>query len=539
MEQDGNFKINSVYLENIVPLEKGNKPFAIKICKNFVENEEILKEFVKSLREVKFSIKNNDLYCLKQTVDLTEIPNKENKPIIKNFVKFIKEDVKEYIKKVTGFELTDKVTLTGSSYKKGDYLLPHNDQISNRKVAFILYLNDKDKTIEGGKLNLFDVDENEFPMNIVYTETPEFNKLSFFEVSNKSWHEVEEILNDDVERLSVNGWFHVKEDNNIVRKDISDPIKEIVKEDFDLSLFLSSRMLDDKYMTVIKKRFEENSYVALSDFLKKDVLDSINKELKQIKFKREGPWHKKNIMVFDESHLPEESTLKKFLICSQSDTFMKYFSYITGLHFIDIPGAVTSYDGIEEDEDKNNVEDSVPVKKPKLDVAEESVSSTETKKEEITMSHKLYRISKKCYICGDDQVAEKAIQHGWSLDVKFFFTDTEWDNKKFGGYTSYITPYNEEEIFRIEPVSNVCFLVFKEPNCFDITKYVQNCCGDNYMNCLNVSYMGLNNDCEGEEECFDEEIYLDEELEDEENIENQPHSHESASNAHEDTDNDE
>ncbi|CEF68207.1 Prolyl 3-hydroxylase OGFOD1 [Strongyloides ratti] len=515
MDKNEYFKINDIYLKDTFTLEKENKPFPVKILKNFVENEEALKELKKALKE---------------TLDLSELPENEDKQIIKSFVQFIKEDVKEYIKKVTGFELTDKVTLTGSSYKQGNYLLPHNDQISNRKVAFILYLNDKDKKIEGGKLNLFDVDENEFPLNVVY-------------ISNKSWHEVEEILNSNVERLSINGWFHVKDDIDIVRKDIPDPIKEIIKEDFDLSLFLSNRMLDDKYMTVIKKRFEEDSYVALADFLKSDVLENINKELKKVKFKQEGPWHKKNIMVIDDDSLEEDSILKKFLICSQSDTFMKYFSYITGLHFVDIPGAVTSYNGIESKEETDDVEESGPSKKAKLDIPVEDVTTTNEKDGEITMCHKFYRISKKCYICGDDQVAEKASKNGWSLDIKFFFTDTEWNNKEFGGYTSYITPYNEKEIFRIEPFSNVCFIVFKEPKCFDITKYVKHCCGDNYMNCLSITYMGLNNDVDEEEEYLDEEtgegIYLDEEF-DEENCEEEQHQvSENIHSPHEETDEDE
>uniref|UniRef100_A0A0K0EDM9 P4Hc domain-containing protein n=1 Tax=Strongyloides stercoralis TaxID=6248 RepID=A0A0K0EDM9_STRER len=522
MSKNEEFKINNIYLKNICSFDKENKPFPVKICKNFIENEEILNELVKELKKLKFSFKNNDLYCLKQTVDLGELPENENKLIIRKFVKFIKEDVKEFIKNVTGFELTDKVTLTGSSYKQGNYLLPHNDQISNRKVAFILYLNDKDKKIEGGKLNLYDVDENEFPLNVVYSEEPEFNKLSFFEVSNRSWHEVEEILNNDVERLSINGWFHVKDDADIIRKDISEPIKEIIKKDFDLSSFLSDKMLDDKYMTVIKKRFEEDSYVALTDFLKADVLKKINEELKKVHFKNEGPWHKKNIMITDDGTIEEESILNKFLTCSQSDTLMKYFSYITGLHFVDIPGVVASFDNVESKDEKDVNEESIPLKKARLSTVEENICENE-KDKEITMTHKFYRISKKCYICGDDQIAEKSSKNGWSLDIKFYFTDTEWDSKNFGGYTSYITPYTEKEILRVEPMNNVCFIVFKEPSCFDITKYVKNCCGNNYMNCLSITYMGINNELDEEDlnDEVDEEVSFDEESEEDINEEDE------------------
>uniref|UniRef100_A0A0N4ZFX5 uS12 prolyl 3-hydroxylase n=1 Tax=Parastrongyloides trichosuri TaxID=131310 RepID=A0A0N4ZFX5_PARTI len=517
------FKINDKYLNNQDKLNKDDKPFLVCVCDNFIEKEESLEELTNDLMKIKFSTKCNDLYSLYQTKDLGELSESQTTPIIKEFVNFMKTDVKEYLKNVTGFNLTDKVTLTGSRYQKGNYLLPHNDQISNRKVAFIIYLNKKDKDIEGGELNIYNVDEKDFPKDIILSEKPIFNRFNFFEVSNKSWHEVSEILSEDVERISINGWFHVEEDCNIQRHDMEENITEIIKEDFDLSLFLDTKMLDDKYMSVIKKRFEEDSYVALANFLRADILEKINEELKNVQFKEQGPWHKRRIMKFEEKDLPEDSTLKKFLICSRSDTFMKYFSFVTGLHFVDIPGAVTSYDGTEE----NDYEPG-PSKKQKLETEEPKVEE-----EGIKMNHELYRLTKRTYICGDDQIAEKSDKSGWSLDVKFFFTDTKWSTT-YDGYTSYIRPFCRSEILRLEPSNNVCFLVFKEPTCFDITKYVLSECGDNYMNCLNISYMGIKNDEEDgdflDEEEIEDEMGLDEESPEEDEVISK------SGNVHDDTD---
>jgi len=39
---------------------------------------------------------------------------------------------------------------------------------------------------------------------------PRFNSLLFFEVSDRSFHQVAEVLSESKCRLSINGWFHGK-----------------------------------------------------------------------------------------------------------------------------------------------------------------------------------------------------------------------------------------------------------------------------------------------------------------------------------------
>ena len=42
---------------------------------------------------------------------------------------------------------------------------------------------------------------------LVKSIIPEYNSLIMFEVSDKSWHQVGEVL-EDIQRLTVTGWYH-------------------------------------------------------------------------------------------------------------------------------------------------------------------------------------------------------------------------------------------------------------------------------------------------------------------------------------------
>ena len=48
------------------------------------------------------------------------------------------------------------------------------------------------------------------PTDIAKSIKPKFNSLTFFEVSDRSFHQVAEVLSQTKSRLSINGWFHGK-----------------------------------------------------------------------------------------------------------------------------------------------------------------------------------------------------------------------------------------------------------------------------------------------------------------------------------------
>ena len=58
----------------------------------------------------------------------------------------------------------------------------------------------------GGALHIYEANETG-KSELVKTIIPEYNSLIMFEVSDKSWHQVGEIL-EDIQRLTVTGWYH-------------------------------------------------------------------------------------------------------------------------------------------------------------------------------------------------------------------------------------------------------------------------------------------------------------------------------------------
>ena len=121
-------------------------------------------------------------------------------------------------------------------HTKGCHLLCHDDVIGTRKISFIIYLTEvgwgRD---DGGCLELYDAvqeagedDNNEKQSSSSNTSStshrhvptalptktilPNFNTMAYFVVKpGVSFHSVKEVFNVDKPRLSIQGWYHAKE----------------------------------------------------------------------------------------------------------------------------------------------------------------------------------------------------------------------------------------------------------------------------------------------------------------------------------------
>ena len=51
-------------------------------------------------------------------------------------------------------------------------------------------------------------DDTKSPVNIIKKIFPNKNQLTLFEVTEKSFHEVGEIISEDKLRVSISGWFY-------------------------------------------------------------------------------------------------------------------------------------------------------------------------------------------------------------------------------------------------------------------------------------------------------------------------------------------
>jgi len=190
--------INKKYTNAQIKLKA--KPFPHILLTNFF-NEKKLIEVKKELLKETFYDKESDLFFFKETNDLKSSKN----PVIKEWFSFFNsKEFKERIGKITGTKLK-KIDAAGMQYPETGYLLPHDDRVSTRKVAYVVYLSEQSKE-DGGMLEFFETKNNR-PMRVAKRFAPKFNSLMLFLVSKKSYHQVSEQVKHE-QRITIGGWFH-------------------------------------------------------------------------------------------------------------------------------------------------------------------------------------------------------------------------------------------------------------------------------------------------------------------------------------------
>ena len=177
-----------------------NKPFPHLELKNFFNKEKLLK-VMESLSKEEFYIKNSDLFTFFQTYDFKSTKNK----IIKEFHDFLNSsEFKNYISKITNRQLQLEIDCFGTIYQDTNYLLPHDDRLDTRQIAYVIYFSNLNK-FDGGSLDFYST-RNGQPSTLSKSLIPKFNTFAFFEVSPKSFHQVSEVTSVK-QRISITGWF--------------------------------------------------------------------------------------------------------------------------------------------------------------------------------------------------------------------------------------------------------------------------------------------------------------------------------------------
>jgi len=179
-----------------------NNPFAHVVLENFF-NENKIAELLQELTKEEFLEKESDLFKFMQTHDFATSASKE----LQEFRRFLCSDAfVSYMEAVTQTKLkTGAIDIAGSLYQNTDYLLPHDDQLESRKIAFMIYLSSLEAR-DGGKLILYRT-KGKIPREEEKAIIPQFNTFVFFKVSEKSFHEVEEVIINK-QRITIGGWFH-------------------------------------------------------------------------------------------------------------------------------------------------------------------------------------------------------------------------------------------------------------------------------------------------------------------------------------------
>ena len=190
-------------MRNVDKLPKmKSRPFKHVVVKNFLDPP-TLDLVIDALAGLEYDFKESDLFSYWASIDLTDI----NHPAIN----ILRDDLGGEIwrKKVAeSFKVKklSNIDMAAYVYGLGDFLLPHDDQVEGRIIAYSLHLTPEITEKMGGALNIFKVNDAG-KSNLVDSIIPEYNSLIMFEVSDSSWHQVSEIM-QDIQRLTVTGWYH-------------------------------------------------------------------------------------------------------------------------------------------------------------------------------------------------------------------------------------------------------------------------------------------------------------------------------------------
>src|SRR3989338_3034788 len=177
-------------------------PFPHLLLPNFLPTHHAI-DLLKALKDEPFELKQSDLFCLYQTKDLISSTNST----IQKFRTFLSsKEFTTHLTQITNIKIKPNIIdMAGTIYTNTNYLLPHDDQLENRKIAYIYYLSTLTKN-DGGALAFYNNKHNQ-PTAIDKRTQPTFNTLILFPVSKKSFHEVEEVITNK-QRIAISGWFH-------------------------------------------------------------------------------------------------------------------------------------------------------------------------------------------------------------------------------------------------------------------------------------------------------------------------------------------
>ncbi|XP_014212062.1 prolyl 3-hydroxylase sudestada1 [Copidosoma floridanum] len=309
-------------------LEVIAKPFRVCRIFNFLNDNKFIQELKAELKQMNTSKANMDLYQFKQTGDFVSMDS----PCVKALRDTFLTELSQWMQNNTKIELSNKLSMSSSWYHDCDYLLCHDDNNEDRRIAFIFYLSEDWKDEYGGQLALFDTDENGLPRNVVKKLTPAYNSLVFFEVVNNSYHQVLEVLTKDKSRWSINGWFHGPLPETISRPKRPSPklyFESLWNQYTFLDFWLDKNYLSRTVGHEINKELDESSVALLSNFLQTDQYLALSDDVRDenIKWTRVGPPDIRNYEVADIDSLP--NVLRSFINFLKSKTFLTLLHWYT------------------------------------------------------------------------------------------------------------------------------------------------------------------------------------------------------------------
>lgn len=174
-----------------------NKPYPHVVLKDFF-NAAVLKTVKKALLKERFVEAEADLFSFEQCNDLKHSKNKT----LREFRSFLRSPrFLSLLSYITGENLSRTIDISGFIYDDTDHLLPHDDKLEGRKLAFVLNLSTMTSK-DGGQLDMFKGNK------VTKSYLPTFNSLVVFTVKpGTTMHQVREVITDK-KRITLAGWVH-------------------------------------------------------------------------------------------------------------------------------------------------------------------------------------------------------------------------------------------------------------------------------------------------------------------------------------------
>ena len=120
----------------------GAKPFPKFRLENAFSDDFLEDVFDTLATQGNFEPRANDLYSFNQSEDLRVIG--ETSETIKKLAETLySNQMISFLSAITGIQLNNEVDMSATLYTKGCHLLTHDDRMTTRRIAFILYLTPK------------------------------------------------------------------------------------------------------------------------------------------------------------------------------------------------------------------------------------------------------------------------------------------------------------------------------------------------------------------------------------------------------------
>nr|XP_036857368.1 prolyl 3-hydroxylase OGFOD1 [Manis javanica] len=367
-----------------------------------------------------------------------------------------------------------------------DALLCHDDELEGRRIAFILYLVPPWDRSLGGTLDLYNVDEHSQPKHIVKSLIPSWNTLVFFEVSPVSFHQVSEVLSEEKSRLSISGWFHGP---SLTRPpsyfEPLIPRSPHIPQDHEILYdWINPTYLDMDYQAQIQQEFEEQSEILLKEFLKPEKFAAVCGALEKgdVKWSTQGPPNRRFYEKAEESMLPD--TLKDCMELFRSEALFLLLSNFTGLKLHFLACSEDEMEDIKEGETGSaaeNIEEGTShgSSEPGNNQAAVSNNSQQSSKQTGLEEDEAKKESSvptcqgelRCWKTGHYTLIHDNSKTEFALDLLLYCGCEGWE-PEYGGFTSYITKGEDEELLTVNPENNSLALVYRDRETLKFVKHI-------------------------------------------------------------------